>query len=317
MTIQSKPQSKLIVASGVYDLTNAEYHGQPCDGPSISASGLKAIISDSPAEYWRGSSLNPAHVPAPDKQAFRIGSAAHTLLLEPEKVDREIAVIPATMLAVNGSTNTSAAKEFIADAVYNGKTPIKPSEWLEIQHMRDALAAHPHARRALTKGKPEVSLIMRDPDTSVWLKSRPDFMPDASGHYIVDYKTTADLSKWERSACLDLRYDIQGALMLWAAREVAGIEPKGILYLVQEKKAPYTVGMLAFSIDNIRTRALLDCARLDLRHAIETFQFCLTSGQWPNGWEQPREISAPGWHQKDAEYRLEQASYDFSDAYRV
>ena len=317
MSIHASPRSKLIFSSGVYDLTNAEYHGQPCDGPSISASGLKTIIGDSPAEFWRTSSLNPDSVPSPDKPAFRIGSAAHTLLLEPEKVAREIAVIPAAMLSASGSTGTSAAREFIADAIYNGQTPIKPSEWLEIQQMRNALAAHPHARRALTKGKPEVSLIMRDAATQIYLKSRPDFMPDTSGHYIVDYKTTADLSKWERSACLDLRYDIQGALMLWAAQEVAGIEPKGILYLVQEKKAPYTVGMLAFSIDNIRTRALLDCARLDLRQAIETFQFCLNSGQWPDGWEQPREITAPGWHQKDAEYRLEQASYEFSDAYRA
>ena len=133
----------------------------------------------------------------------------------------------------------------------------------------------------------------------------------------MDYKTTADLAKWEKSACLDLRYDIQAALMLWAAKEVAGIEAKGVLYLVQEKTGAHQVGMLAFSIENTRTRALLDCARLDLRRAIDLFQVCLTTNDWPSGWEQPREITAPGWHQKDAEYRLEQDSYEFSDAYSV
>ena len=307
----------LISRNGIYDLTNAQYHGQPCDGPSVSASGLKMIIGESPAAFWRQSDLNPAGERGPQKPAFRIGSAAHTLLLEPEKIAAEIAVIPQAMLAVNGSTNTSAAKEFIADAIYNGKTPIKPGEWLDIQHMRDALAAHPHARRALTKGKPEVSLIMRDAATGVWLKSRPDFMPESSGFYIVDYKTTADLSSWDKAACIDLRYDIQAALMLWAAREVAGIEPKGILYLVQEKKPPFQVAMLAFSVDNIGTRALLDCARLDLRQAIDTFDICLKTGNWPTGYELPREITPPGWHQKSAEFRLEQTSYSFEDAYRV
>lgn len=320
MTAHFEKPAGLIAAPGIYDLTNREYHGQCCDGPSISASGIKTIVSESPADFWRTSKLNSDAEPAPDKQAFRFGEAAHTLLLEPERVKDQIDVIPLDILASNGATSTGAAKEFIAESIRNGRTPIKPSEWLEVERMRDALAAHPFARRALQNGRAEVSLIMQDPQTDVWLKSRPDFMPDGDGKYIVDYKTTAkNLRDWEKAATVDLRYDIQAALMLWAANVVANVEPKGILYLVQEKKAPYRVGMLAFTIDVNKpaTRALLDCARLDLRHGIDTFRNCYDANDWPSGWELPREIEAPGWHQKSAEYRCENASYDFGNEYSV
>ena len=310
-------EKKRISRSGIYDLSNRDYHGQCCDAPSISASGLKTIVEESPAIFYRNSTLNPDYVEAPDKNAFRIGEAAHMLLLEPDLVKQKIDVIPLGMLASNGSTNTAAAKEYIADSIRHGRTPIKPSEWLNIQHMRDVIAAHPHARRALTKGQPEVSLILNDANLNIYLKSRPDFLPAQSGHYIVDYKTTADLVRWEKSACIDLRYDIQGALMLWLAAEVAGIEAKGILYLVQENIPPFQVAMLAFSIDNLSTRALLNVARLDISRAVEVFHTCLQTKVWPTGWEQPREIEAPDWHQRSAEYRLEQTTHEFPDAYRI
>lgn len=310
-------EKRLISRSGVYALSNRDYHGQPCDAPSVSASGLKAIIGESPAAFWRTSTLNPDYVEQPDKHAFRIGEAAHMLLLEPDLVKQKIDVIPFGMLSSSGTTSTAAAKEYIADSIRHGRTPIKPSEWLNIQHMRDAIAAHPHARRALTKGKSEVSLIYKEADLGIYLKSRPDYLPDQSGHYIVDYKTTADLTRWEKSALIDFRYDIQGALMLWLAAEVAGIEAKGVLYLVQEKHPPFQVAMLAFSIDNLSTRTLLNVARLDLQRAVETFHTCLTMKAWPTGWEQPREIEAPGWHQRSAEYTLEQSTHQFPDAYRV
>lgn len=325
MNIQT-PVPPKIDASGIYDLTDREYHSDCCAGPSISSTGLKTIKSQGAAKYWWDSYLNPEHQArqaklikdgkAKEPAHFRLGKAAHMLLLEPERVRRWITKIPQSCLAKNGAASTSDAKAIIAEAEAAGRIPVKPDEWAEIVAMRDALAAHPHAKRALLKGRAEVSLIIKD-ETDIFVKSRPDFLPEESGQYIADYKTTADLSKWERTATVDLRYDMQAALMLWAAREVADIEAKGVLYLVQEKKPPYAVGMMAFSLSDLNSRAMLDVARLHLRDAINTFSFCWQNNTWPTGYEEPREIEAPHWHRREVEFALENNTQDFPNAYAL
>ncbi len=304
-----------IEKAGVYDLTDREYHSDCCVGPSISASGLKKIISESPADYWRESYLNPQAQTSDEKPHFRIGKAAHMMLLEPDRVTKWISRIPENLLASNGAVSTTEAKEFVAQAVAEGKTPIKPKEWDEIIAMRDALASHPHAKRALMKGRAEVSLILHDEQAQVFVKSRPDFMPEEDGQYIVDYKTVADISRFDKAATIDLRYDMQAALMMWAAHDVLNVDPKGVLYLVQEKKPPFTVGMMAYSMADLGSRAILDVARLDLRAGLNKFAECLDCGVWPNGYETPREIAAPGWHMKSVEKRLEDNTTEFPNAF--
>jgi hypothetical protein len=70
----------LITEPGVYDLTMDQYHGQPCEAPSVSSSGLRTIWSASPAHYWIESSLNPHRIDQGERPHFSLGRAAHHLL---------------------------------------------------------------------------------------------------------------------------------------------------------------------------------------------------------------------------------------------
>ena len=117
----------LITNNGVYDLSMDAYHGQPCDAPSISSSGLK-LMWKSPAHFYDQSQLNPANwicedVDGVQKKVFKhqgdrphfsLGRAAHHLIFLGRKgFDREFVVRPDKW----SDWRTAAAKEWRAEMV--------------------------------------------------------------------------------------------------------------------------------------------------------------------------------------------------------
>lgn len=89
------PTSGKIGEPGVYDLSMAEYHGDCCDSPSVSSSGLRTIWSQSPAHYWYNSPYNPNRPEPKERAHFSIGKAAHHLLYLGRKgFDEEFVVRP-------------------------------------------------------------------------------------------------------------------------------------------------------------------------------------------------------------------------------
>lgn len=292
-----------IIKPGAYDLPMDLYHGDCCDGPSLSSSGVKALLG-SPALYWRSSPLNPDRQEDESTKAFDLGRAAHLMLLEPEAAKEGIVVIPEAALSSNGSVSTKEAKEIINAARAAGAVPLKPAEWQQIEAMGEAMARHPYAMRAIKHGRAEQSLFWKH-KSDIWLKCRPDFLPHKSGQYIVDLKTCADLGRWERDALTTLRYDVSAAMYLRGVHEVLGLRPKGFLFLVQEKSPPFRIAMLALTIDDEDSNRILRNAELDLERAIETFQTCWSEGRWPDPYETPREIQPPGWLTGIIEGRLE------------
>jgi hypothetical protein len=305
----------VVTEPGVYTLSNEQYHsGDVANLPSVSATYLKKMIDGGPAKFWANWPGNPNAVEKEPSKALNMGTAAHLILLEEHEVAKRIAVIPLDMLASNGAASTKAAKEFIAARQMAGQTVLKPSEWKIIEDMRRAVGQHPYARRALAKGRFEQSIFWKTHD-NFYLKTRPDFMPMHDGQYIVDYKTCAALEKWDRQAVLDLRYDIQSVTQMAGVYVASGVQPKGVLYIVQEKDPPYEVAMRALSIDDITTRAILDNAKIEVQRACDLISACLDTGQWPSKWSEPGEIRAPFWHQRDIETKLEDLTYEFENPY--
>lgn len=297
-----------ITATGAYDgLPNEFYHGDCCDGPSISSTSIKSILKD-PSVYWHSSYLNPNAKKEGSKRHFAIGSSAHLMLLEPHLVQSEVSVIPNEILASNGALSTKAAKEFVAEQTEAGRAVIKEDEWNMVCDMADVLGNHPMVSRALKDGVIEQSHIFRDPKSGVWIKSRPDFTPNKSGQFIVDYKTTdfEHIEQWEKQALGDIRVDIQAALQMWGVAETRNIAPLGVLYVVQSKKPPHQVAVrfILHGSDSDIARDMLTVARRDLRSGIDAFSICWESGDWPSPWSEVCELLPPNWRRVQIEKQL-------------
>lgn len=306
--LHSQPK---IEASGHYDLPNEVYHGDCCAGPSLSSTTIKQLLRD-PADFWRESALNPDRVEREHKQAFNVGTAAHTMVLEPDLLADTIAVVPSEMLASNGALSTKAAKQFVADQTDLGRTVVKPDEWEAVCSMADAIRSHPVAMRAIRGGVIEQSLIVHDEDAGLFIKSRPDVMPVENGRFIVDLKTSAltDIDRWEKTALLDLGYGVQAALMMWALEKVTGVRAAGVMFVVVCKEAPHRVAIRTIRPDTESGRAILDNAWLDIRRAIAIFRECWASGEWPSKWDSVTDITPPDWHLRQIEKRLESEGYN-------
>lgn len=299
-----------ITETGYYELSNEDYHGDCCAGPSISASSVKAILAD-PSEYWRTSPFNPDYKKPETKKQFSVGTTAHTMLLEPELIEDTIAVVPNDMLSSNGALSTKAAKAFVAEQEAAGRTVVKEAEWLAVCNMVEAVQDNDVAMRAIEDGLIEKSLIVKDEETGIFLKARPDVMPQESGRFIVDLKSCgrAEIAAWEKAASVDLRYDIQGAMMMNHTREVYNVEPAGVMYVVVCTEEPNRVAIRTIRPNTEVGLSMLDNGWLDIQKAKRIFAECLETGQWPSPWDKIADLVPPDWRLRQIEKRLQEESY--------
>lgn len=320
--------------AGVYDgLPNEVYHGDCCVGPSISSTGIRVCARD-PFLYWQSSPLNPAVAmreeeeriareeselpppPASKFTRFAKGSAAHLMLLEPELVSQGIAVVDKSLLASNGALSTKAAKAFVQEQAEAGRVVLKPEEWGYICDMADALGSNSRVMKLLEGGAVEQSHIWQDAETGVYLKSRPDIMPASGGKWIVDYKTTDrdDIEGWERASTCDHRLDMQAALQMAGAYETCGMEPQGVVYIVQHVK---TARIALRWFDRDEHADIINAARLDLRRGINAFAHCWNSGNWDGPWEIETGITPPDFRERQILKQLEDNPTAFVGRYGI
>lgn len=274
---------KKISEAGVYDLTMGEYHSDICIGPSISSGGLNLINSECPAIYWGRSYMNPAGVSDIDTKALAVGKAAHSLALGEPEFAAHFAILPFD------SMRTNEAKAWRDKTEAEGKVILRADDFDMVKAMAAAIKRSPQCSRAFRDGKPERSLIWQDEETGVWLKSRPDWLPDdPTRGMIIDYKTTADLRPRKFSAqAFECGYHLQAAMQVDACRAVLGVDPLGIGHVVQEKSQPHLAEVRLFTPEQI------DFGRREYRRALRTFARCWATKQWPGYTDQPQYIETP------------------------
>lgn len=294
-----------ITAPGVYDIEIERYHHDPnlCDGPSISASGLRTILSESPAHYWAFSPYNPNRFRDETTKALDIGRAAHSLVLgEPEFREHFI-------ISPYDDFRTKEAREW-RDA--QTRTVLKADEFATIEAVAAAQRRSPQCMRAFEHGKPEQSLIYRDKETGVYVKSRPDWLPDdPATRFIAEFKTarSIDPRKWSSDA-FAFGYDLQIAMQIDGVREVMGIAPLGVAHVVQEKDAPYLCELRMFTDEHV------DHGRFRYRRALRIFAECMNSGEWPGFTSEPTYVETPYWYAKLMEgMRNDTGTLDRSGSY--
>lgn len=274
-----KPGEK-ISENGCYALSMEDYHAQPCDGPSVSSSGLRTLFMESPAHFWSDWSLNPDREEKKDTAHFNIGRAAHHLILGESNFRRFFSVRPEEF----PDWRTKASQDWRAKQQLAGKTVLMPSDIEAIRMMAEQLAKQPLIQNGILNGAIEQSLIWRDAETGIWLKSRPDAIPNWSGDF-GDLKTTTSVADDAVSKTIaEFRYDMQAAMVRRAAREVLGVEMETFALIFVEKTKPFCV--------SIRTvpKTDIDEADLDLQVALRMVKRGLETGVWPG----------PGGTQSDA-----------------
>ncbi|MTJ81762.1 MAG: hypothetical protein F8N37_12190 [Telmatospirillum sp.] len=280
----------IITTPGIYDIPLDLYHADPCETPSLSASGMVDIVDDCPARFfYKSRRLNPKAERETTKD-MSVSSAAHAWILQGDKFAETIAVMPPEL-----DLRSNAGKAFAAQAEGESKTLIRAHEFEQIKAMREAILRSELARLALSAGKPEQSLFWKDEETGVWLRCRPDWLPTAL-RIIPDFKAMrscipADVQRVIR----EYGYHIQAAHYLAGIEAVTGHRPENFVFVVQEKTAPYLVSLVA--PDDI---SLWYGGQL-ARRAIRIFSDCLCKGIWPGHDGQVCVVGLPGWALKEYE----------------
>lgn len=275
-----------ITAPGVYNVPERDYHGKEiCAGPSISSSGLRKM--DCPLKYWYTSPLNPNKPDDCEANHFTLGRAAHDLVLDGVGWPDRYHVLP------EGFTK-AASKKFAAEiealeaAEQAGKTPLRHADYVTVLAMAEELKRHPISK-ALGRGKAEQTLVWQDDQTGVWLRCRPDFLPDAKVN-IPDYKTTtsAHPDDFARDVAT-YGYHQQAALYLDGIAAIFGQAERQFYFIVQEKTAPYLVQPFALDFEAVQWGRRLN------RKAINVFAECVRTNNWPGYASDFVTVSLPKW----------------------
>lgn len=266
-------------------LPNGLYHR----GPGISKSGL-ARLRRSPLHY-----RTEADNPRPETPAMQLGTAFHTIILEPDRFDAEFVPDPAP------GQYTKAAKELREQLRAEGKTVIPAktdpdkgiwgaSDWDTLHRMRDAVMTHPIAGVLLDPDQcaVELSAYWRDRETKELCKCRPDAI-NTVHNLAVDLKSTIDAAygPFARSV-VKYDYHMQDAFYRDGLRE-AGYSVQTFVFVAVEKEPPYAIGTYTVQQSD------RELGRQLYRGALRTFHECTEADEWPAYDTDVRDLILPAW----------------------
>lgn len=305
MTIEIReyvPGNKITEPGAYQNVPIDVYHGQCCDGPSISSSGLRTIFNDSPAHYWNESTLNPNREEKEQTEALILGRAAHHLLLGESDFDKYFVLRPDEApdgRAWNGNNNS--CKQWLAEQALAGLTVLTPKQIEYIRGMSQSLSADATIQSGILNGIVELSMFWKDSETGIWLKSRPDAVPNDADS--ADLKCVADITDDGISRSFGERgYHQQAALVDEGMRMVFGRPIENFFLTYVEQKRPHCVRIDTAYPEDV-------AAGFEENHAaLRLFKHCLERNYWPG----PKGPAGDGgfvrrrqWDRERAKRRLE------------
>lgn len=265
----------MLHAPGIYDgISNADYHRSP----ALGSTSLKTLATRTPAHYQH----DLTHPKFSD--AFTLGTAAHSLILEGDASD--IVIIEAD------NWLTKDAKTAKAAALAEGKQPLLTKEMAQVWEMHDAVMEHSLASKFFHGHKAEQSVFWEE--DGLMLKCRPDaWQPGA----LIDLKTTRDANPNEfGKTAHEYGYHQSAAHYIDGVKAATG-EELPFHFVLVEKSAPYLVSVVELDIEAINIgRQLNDRAK-------RIYRECLETNTWP-GYPTTDLISLPMWAIYQAEELL-------------
>ena len=269
---------------------NEVYHANS----AISHSKLE-LFRRRPVSYYRRFISKTVARPE-TTEAFRIGSAAHCAVLEPDQFWSRYALRPD---GIDRRTKDGKAAFAEFEAANAGKVIIGKDEAGDVEEMKAAVQHHPLASQLLAAGKPELSWRV-EPSGSLALQCRTDWFNAAGCElsqgrpYVADLKTVESLDSdafrnFER-ACFSFGYHRQAGFYLPLITEIIGSPVFDFFFIAVEKAEPY--GCAVYRLSDAATARGHDETITDLLR----LQNCIKSEQWPNLPNELREIGLPKWY---------------------
>jgi hypothetical protein len=271
------------LSPGIHDVPADEYHRDPGEQPSLSASIANILLQQSPAHARANHPrLNPDYRPSADAK-YDLGVCVHSLLLEGRNA---IGIVDAD------SWRTKDAQAMRDNFRADGKVPLLAKDALDVVAMceavRDQLDRLEIDPPLLSQGQPEQTLLWHEPN-GVCCRARVDWLAD-DHTYVTDIKTTsrsANPARFSRTM-FDLGYDVQACFYRRGVERLTGVVPEFRL-LVCETSAPYAVSVMGLAPSAIE----LADAKVD--YAIATWARCLTTNEWPSYPTQVAYAEPPAW----------------------
>ena len=290
------PENNILMARrGIFNgISNSEYHS---DKDSYSSSIVK--LMDCPAK-----ALHRLQNPAPYADHYRIGTAIHTWVLEPEKFESEFLTgISCARRSKDDKTqwvmwyeengwagawdfvmNNPAEKWNPAFMEATGKNMVAPDEIESLKAMSDSIMRNPNARELLEKGRAENSIYWQDAETGLNLRCRPDFLND----FCSDLKSCDSASRPAvMRSIYNLGYFVSDAMYREGIHSVTG-EWLPFLYIFIEKQKPHQC--VVYSLDESSQRLAHETYRNNLRKLATA----LETDNWP-GHEDDLELPLPAY----------------------
>ena len=237
-------------------ISNAEYHARP----EISKSQLD-MIRDAPYKFKN------AHLYRKEGAQFVMGSAFHTMVLEPELFNSEYVVAPS--LELRTKAGKEAMAEFTASA--GSRAILKADEYETLQKMTEAVNNNIYCKALLSGAIVEGSVISNLEGVPV--RARFDAY-NQKINCLIDLKSTVDSSPaaFAKSAA-NYRYHVQDAFYGDILANEGYAVDKFVFIVVS--KTTHEVGI--YDLDNTAREFGRDSYIKDL----ETYKWCKENNTWP------------------------------------
>ncbi len=255
---------KKVFDPGIYQISNADYHGST----GISRSGISEL-QKSPLHYW-DRYINPKREPKKATAAMTLGSAVHTLVLEPEKFADEFILAEKFDLR----KNVDKARKLEFDMLANGKILLNEDDYHLAEIMANAVLTHRIADQILYGSEVEQSLYWVDEASGILCKARPDIW-NKEINVLGDLKTARDSTPSHFSwAAKDGNYHIQAAMQIDAVFALTGKRVDQFVFIVVQNERPYKPYI--YNVDNI----IIEAGRREYKAALQVFKKCFESNDW-------------------------------------
>jgi hypothetical protein len=290
--IAARPPLRL-TEPGIYDdVSEADYHADPCPKPSLSRSVMKLLVDLSPQHAFVAHPRLGALPDLPDddgEEVMDFGTAAHSSFLQNKSIITRLDF---------PDWRTNKAKEARATAYADGMIPLLDKGYSRAMRLIDALEAFRARTGAFTQGRGEQTCIWRE-DNATWSRARIDWLPDDAEASPWDLKTTAGratLGAWTR-VCFDKAADLQASFYNRGLEMIRGEPPGDMHFAVVEQRPPYGISVFVMSPQ------AREAADDDVRLAIRLWGECLTSGEWPSYSIEEQWVYPPAWITRSREER--------------